>query len=54
MTVFDQEYKTGIKLSPKEMAQHEKAIDRLDEKIGKWFVTINPSKVKDVLYRNSE
>jgi hypothetical protein len=54
VTVFDQEYKTGIKLSPKEMAQHEKAIDRLDEKIGKWFVTINPSKVKDVLYRNSE
>jgi len=32
------------------MKLHEKAIDRLDATIGKWFVTINPRKAKKVLY----
>ena len=47
--VWDGVYETGKKLSAKAMKQHEKAIDRLNETIGKWFVTINPDKVKKML-----
>jgi len=43
-------YQTGKKLSTKAMAQLEKAIDRLNETIGKWFVTIQPHKVKNILF----
>ncbi len=43
-------YENGKKLSDKAMKLHEKAIDRLDATIGKWFVTINPRKAKKVLY----
>ena len=43
-------YETGKKLSNKAMKLHEKAIDRLDNVIGKWFVTINPKKAKKILY----
>ena len=49
VTLWDKIYKTGKKLSVKAMNLHEKAIDRIDEVIGKWFVTINPDKVKEVL-----
>ena len=47
--VWEQEYETGKKLSIKAMKLHEMAIDRLNETIGKWFVTIDPIKVKKVL-----
>ena len=43
--VCDKIYETGKKLSAKTMALYEKIIDRLDENIGKWFVTIYPEKV---------
>jgi len=43
-------YENGKKLSAKAMKLHEKAIDRLDATIGKWFVTIDPKKAKKVLY----
>jgi len=43
-------YENGKKLSNKAMKLHEKAIDRLDDIIGKWFITINPEKVKEVLF----
>lgn len=39
-------YETGKKLTAKTMALYEDIIDRLDENIGKWFVTIYPKKVK--------
>jgi len=42
-------YETGKKLTTKAMALHELAIDRLNLTIGKWFVTINPEKVKAIL-----
>ena len=44
--VCDKIYETGKKLSAKTMALYEKVIDRLDENIGKWFVTVYPEKVK--------
>jgi len=48
--VWDQVYETGKKLSVKAMKLHEKAIDRLDQTIGKWFVTISPDRVKEILF----
>lgn len=45
--VCNKVYETGKKLTVKTMDLYEKIIDRLDEKIGKWFVTIYPKKVKD-------
>ena len=47
--IWDGIYETGKKLSAKAMALHELAIDRLNQTIGKWFVTIYPEKVKTVL-----
>lgn len=47
--VWNKVYQTGKKLSAKAMKLHEKAIDRLNDSIGKWFVTINPQKVSEVL-----
>jgi transposase len=44
--VWDKVYQTGQKLSKKAMELHELAMDRLDETIGKWFVTIQPVKLK--------
>jgi len=41
-------YETGIKLTKKVMDMYEKALDR-KEGIGKWFVTIDPDKCKEVL-----
>lgn len=43
-------YETGRKLSAEAMALHEKAIDRLNNTIGKWFITIYPKKVKYILF----
>ena len=43
-------YETGKKLSAKAMKLHEKAINRLDNIIGKWFITIYPEKVRQILY----
>jgi hypothetical protein len=42
-------YQTGKKRSKKTMELHEKAIDRLDDKIGKWFITFDPLKIKSTL-----
>ncbi len=39
-------YEIGKKLSAKAMKLYETAIDRLNETIGKWFITIIPEKVK--------
>ena len=39
-------YDTGKKLSAKMMKIFEQHIDRLNHKIGKWFVSIDPNKVK--------
>lgn len=47
--LWDEVYETGKKLSVKAMKLHEIAMDRLNEIIGKWFVTIKPAKVKAVL-----
>lgn len=47
--IWSKIYETGKKLTAKAMALHELAIDRLDQSIGKWFVTIYPKKVKLVL-----
>lgn len=47
--VWNKVYHTGKKLSDKAMKLHEKAIDRINESIGKWFVTINPKKAKKIL-----
>ena len=48
--LWEEVYQTGKKLSTKEMKLHEKAIDRLNDTIGKWFVTVHPNKVKEILY----
>lgn len=48
--LIDKVYETGKKLSNKLMNLHEKAIDRLNDTIGKWFVTIEPEKVKEILF----
>ncbi len=40
--VWDKVYQTGKKLSAEAMKLHETAIDRINESIGKWFVTIEP------------
>ena len=45
---WEQVYKTGKKISKKAMKMLEMVMDRLNEIIGKWFVTINPDKVKEV------
>jgi len=50
ITVCDKIYETGKKLSKQAMELHEKAIDRLDKTIGKWFVTIYPEKVTKIIY----
>ncbi len=49
VTVWDKVYQTGKKLSAKAMKLHEKVMDRLNDSIGKWFVTIKPQKVKEIL-----
>lgn len=48
--LWGQVYETGKKLSTKAMELHEKAIDRLDQTIGKWFVTISPNRVREILF----
>ena len=48
--LWEDVYETGEKLSAKAMKLHEKAIDRLDDTIGKWFITIYPEKVRQILY----
>lgn len=50
--VWNKIYKTGLKLSSKMMKLYENAMDRLNDQIGKWFVTINPTKVKNTFYTN--
>lgn len=54
VTLFDEVYHTGQKLSKKEMDKHELALERFDDIIGKWFVTINPQKVRDIFLLNSD
>lgn len=49
VTLIDEQYKTGVKLSAKTMKIYEKAICRLNEEIGKWFVTFDPSIIKKYL-----
>jgi len=49
VVLMEGEYKNGKKLTVKEMEQYEKAIDRFDDYIGKWFVTINPKKVREII-----
>ena len=46
--VCDKIYEKGKKLNAKAMELYEQAIDRLDQTIGKWFVTIYPEKVKTI------
>ena len=48
--LWDKIYETGKKLSAKAMKLYEKAIDRLNENIGKWFISINPQKVSSILF----
>lgn len=48
---WEKTYETGAKLSAKMMQRFESVIERIDEKIGKWFVTIKPEKVK-VIFEN--
>lgn len=48
VTVVDQVYESGKKLSKKVMDVYERMIQR-DEKIGKWFVTLLPEKCMDAL-----
>lgn len=43
-------YETGNKLTKELMALHEKAIDRIDHTIGKWFVSIQPEKIAQILF----
>jgi len=50
VTLMEDEYKTGVKLTAKVMDIYEKAIIRLNDEIGKWFITIDPERVKKVLY----
>ncbi len=45
---WEKTYETGAKLSAKMMQRFESVIERIDEKIGKWFVTIKPEKVKAI------
>lgn len=44
----DKIYETGKKLSAKAMEKYELYIDRINDSIGKWFITINPEKVKEL------
>lgn len=48
VSVSEQVYKTGKKLSKTEMDELESRLDR-DEAIGKWFVTIRPDRCKDIV-----
>lgn len=48
LSVVEQVYEKGKKLSKKAMDAYENLIQR-DSKIGKWFVTILPEKCKEVL-----
>ncbi len=50
VTHWRKNYEIGKKLSSKAMKLHEKVIDRLNKTIGKWFITITPSKVKTILF----
>ena len=45
VSVLEETYETGKKLSKKEMDAYEKVMER-DETIGKWFVTLHPEKCK--------
>ena len=47
--LWNRVYETGKKLSAKAMKMHEMAIDRLNQTIGKWFITIKPERIKEVL-----
>lgn len=51
--IWDKTYNTGLKLSSKMMKLYEKAMERLNDEIGKWFVTINPTKVKNTFCTNT-
>lgn len=48
--VMDKVYETGVKMPAKQMELYEIAIDRLNETFGKWFVTIEPDRVKEIVY----
>jgi len=48
VSVVEQVYETGKKLSKKAMDAYEKLMDR-DAAIGKWFVTLTPEKCKKAL-----
>jgi len=43
---WEKTYQTGVKLSAKLMRRFENVMEPIDEKIGKWFITIKPEKVK--------
>ena len=47
--VWNKVYETGKKLSKKAMELHEIAMERLNDEIGKWFVTIRPEIIKEIL-----
>ena len=48
VTLVNQVYETGKKLEKKVMDIYETALERMDG-IGKWFVSIIPSKCKETL-----
>ena len=48
VTLIEQVYETGKKLGKKVMDLYEKVLDRIAG-IGKWFLTIIPSKCKEIL-----
>ena len=50
VTLLEEEYSTGVKLTAKAMDKYEQAITRLNDEIGKWFITFDPEKIKEVLY----
>jgi transposase/IS1 family transposase len=48
VSIVDQIYEKGKKLSKKAMEAYESRIER-DSEIGKWFVTLHPDKCKEIL-----
>ena len=48
VTLIDKEYETGKKLDKKTMDLYETALKRMSG-IGKWFVSIYPSKCKEIV-----
>jgi len=52
VTLIEEQYNTGVKLNAKTMTLYEKAIIRINDKIGKWFVTFEPNTIKNVLSEN--